>query len=237
MTAVKFQNVSFSYEKAPILNGASFSINEGELVALIGPNGGGKTTALKLILGFLSPKCGQVEVLNSSPKRARTRMGYVPQINAYDKAFPISVLEVVLSGVVSKVRWFGTIPKEEKVKAMKLLEQLGLEGLSERPFGSISGGQAQKTLIARALISDPNLLLLDEPTANVDAESEEAIFSFLSSLQGKKSVLIVTHNFDAIMKHTKRVLCFQKEVASIESHAVCEHFSLGMYHQPKGSKE
>ena len=236
MTAVQFQAVSFSYEKTPILSRASFNVNEGELVALIGPNGGGKTTALKLILGFLPPSRGSIEIFRSSPKRARTRMGYVPQVNAYDKAFPISVLEVVLTGVVSKVRWFGTIPKSEKDKAAMLLEQLGLAGLLERPFGSLSGGQAQKVLIARALISDPDLLLLDEPTANVDAESEEAIFSFLSSLQGKKTILIVTHNFDAIMKYTKRVLCFQKEVASIESREVCEHFSLGMYHKPKGSQ-
>lgn len=231
MTAIDFDHVTFEYEKlSPLLNKASFSIEAGEFIGVVGPNGGGKTTALKLMLGFLKPKSGKVKIFGSSPKLARANIGYVPQHNSYDKQFPISCLELVLTGVVSKVKWFGSLPKEEKEKAIALLKNLGAEHLKEQPFGSLSGGQAQKVLLARALISDPDLLLLDEPTANIDARSETFIFSFLKKFKGKKTILIVMHNFDAILKHTERILCFQKEVSSLKKEEVCKHFALGMYH-------
>lgn len=231
MTVIEFEDVSFGYDKPPVLDKASFKVEEGEFIGVIGPNGGGKTTALKLMLGFLKPDAGKVLIFNAPPKQARFRIGYVPQINHYDKQFPISVLEVVLTGALSKVRWFGTIPKQEKLRAVKLLETLGVQDLKDRPFGSLSGGQAQKVLIARALMSDPDLLLLDEPTANIDAQSEAAIFSFLNQLKNKKTVLIVMHDFDAIVRHSDRVLCFQHDVSSLKPEQVCQHFSIGMYHE------
>ena len=116
------------------------------------------------------------------------------------------------------------------MRAKKLLKEVGCEGLENRPFGTLSGGQAQKVLIARALMCDPDVLLLDEPTANIDVESEQAIFSYLKTLQGKKTILIVTHNFDAIVKNVERVLCFQHEVSSIKPENICKHFKIGMYH-------
>lgn len=192
---------------------------------MIGPNGGGKTTALQLMLGFLSPKKGKVTV-----QAPLTKIGYVPQTNACDKAFPISVLEVVCMGSLSELKWWGVFPKETKMRALKLLEDLGCKGLEKRPFGSLSGGQAQKVLIARSLMCDPEILLLDEPTANIDAQSEHSIFAYLKTFQGKKTILIVTHNFDAIMKNVERVLCFQQEVSSMNPQDVCKHFTLGMYH-------
>ena len=231
MTAIDFDRVTFEYEPAsPLLKEVSFMVESGEFIGVIGPNGGGKTTALKLMLGFLKPSSGQIKIFKSHPKAARARIGYVPQNNTYDKQFPISSLEVVLTGVVSKVSWFGTLPKEEKEKALNLLKTMGAEHLKEHPFGTLSGGQAQKILLARALISDPDLLLLDEPTANIDAQSEAFIFSFLKTLKKKKTILIVMHNFDAILKHTERILCFQKEVSSLKKEQVCNHFALGMYH-------
>ncbi|MCB1107061.1 MAG: ABC transporter ATP-binding protein [Chlamydiia bacterium] len=227
---VNFNTLSFSYGSIEVLKNASFEVGSGEYIGIIGPNGGGKTTALKLMLGFLTPLRGTVKVLGKDPSFVRTQMGYVPQINAYDKEFPISVLEVVLSGSLSKLSWFGTLPREEKKRAYSLLKEVGLEGFEERPFGSLSGGQAQKAMIARALMCDPKILLLDEPTANVDPQSEEAIFKYLSSLKGKKTLLIVTHNFDAIIHNVDRVLCFQHKVSSILPRDVCEHFAIGMYH-------
>lgn len=223
--AIKFKNLSFSYENVDVLDGVTINVEQGEYVGIIGPNGGGKTTALKLILGFLSPQKGTV-IVDSPP----TKVGYVPQINAYDKEFPISVLEVVLAGSLSKLKWWGGLPASEKERAKKLLKEVGCMGLEERPFGTLSGGQAQKALIARALMCDPEILLLDEPTANIDAESEQAIFTYLKTLQGKKTILIVTHNFDAIIKNVERVLCFQREVSSMKPEDVCKHFTIGMYH-------
>ncbi len=225
MNLTIFKNVFFSYGSVEVLKDVSFNIKQGEYIGIIGPNGGGKTTALNLILGFLSPEKGKVEV--NIPK---TKIGYVPQINSYDKQFPISALEVVLTGSLTKLKWWGALPSSEKKEAKKLLEEVGLEGLEERPFGSLSGGQAQKVLIARALMCDPEILLLDEPTANIDPQSEQAIFAYLKTLQGKKTILIVTHNFEAIVQNVERVLCFQHEVSSMKPGDVCKHFTIGMYH-------
>ncbi|NRA90212.1 MAG: ABC transporter ATP-binding protein [Simkaniaceae bacterium] len=234
MTAICFENLSFSYDSIDVLKNVSFKIDEGEYVGIIGPNGGGKTTSIKLMLGFLKPKSGKVRVLGGAPSAARPQVGYVPQVNSYDKDFPISAIEVILTGSLTKLNWLGRFSKSEPEKAKRLLKEVGLEGYEDRPFGSLSGGQAQKVLIARALMCDPEILLLDEPTANVDAQSEEAIFSYLKALTGKKTILIVTHNFDAILKNVQRVLCFQQEVSSMLPKDVCEHFSLGMYHPIEG---
>ncbi|MDJ0652181.1 MAG: metal ABC transporter ATP-binding protein [Simkaniaceae bacterium] len=222
---IKFEKLSFSYGTVDVLRDVTLEIKRGEYIGVIGPNGGGKTTALKLMLGFLSPKKGIVS-MGVPP----TKIGYVPQMNAYDKEFPISVLEVVSTGSLSKLKWWGGLPAEEKGRAKKLLKDLGCLGLEGRLFGHLSGGQAQKVLIARALMCDPEILLLDEPTANIDAESEQAIFAYLKTLQGKKTLLIVTHNFDAILKNVERVLCFQQKVSSMKPRDVCKHFTLGMYH-------
>jgi len=220
---ISFRNVTFSYDKLPIIKEANFGVSPGEFVGIIGPNGGGKTTALKLILGFLKPQKGTV--------LSEGNIGYVPQINSYDKQFPISTLEVVMTGCLRQLSSLGKYPKEAYQKAHELLETFNLQDLKAHHFGSLSGGQAQKTLIARALISDPQILLLDEPTANIDAQTEKQIFTFLKTLKGKKTILIVTHNFDAIIQNVERVLCFQHEVASIKPEDVCKHFSIGMYHK------
>ena len=222
---IQFEHVFFSYGTIEVLKEVSFQIRQGEYIGIIGPNGGGKTTALQLTLGFLSPKKGKIEV-----KAPKTKIGYVPQANTYDKDFPISALEVVLMGALATLQWWGTFSSQEKRRARTLLSEVGCEGLEHRPFGKLSGGQAQKVLIARALMCDPEILLLDEPTANIDAESERSIFSYLSTFRGKKTLLIVTHNFEAIMQNVERVLCFQREVSSMKPEEVCKHFTLGMYH-------
>lgn len=222
---ISFRNVTFAYDKLPIIKHASLDVFPGEFIGVIGPNGGGKTTALKLILGFLKPQDGEVSAIG--------QVGYVPQINSYDKQFPITVKEVIMTGCLSQMNFMGKYSKEADDHAEKLLKDFNLQDLKHQAFGSLSGGQAQKTLIARALISDPEILLLDEPTANIDAQTEKQIFAFLKTLQGKKTILIVTHNFEAIMQNVERVLCFQHEVSSINPKDVCKHFSIGMYHQPE----
>ena len=230
---LSFQNVFFAYKDIPVLSNASFDIKEGEFIGIIGPNGGGKTTACQLALGFLKPQRGDISLFHASPKRSRHHVGYVPQYHTYDSLFPISVLDVVLTGSLSKLNWLGQLPQEEKRKGYALLEKLGLLHLQNASFGCLSGGEAQKTLLARALISDPQMLLLDEPTANIDPASEKQIFSFLREYKEKKTILLVTHNFDALLEHTRRILCFQNQVASLNPQDVCKHFTLGMYHPIK----
>jgi len=223
---VSLKNISFAYDAAKILDNVSFSVNKGEYVAFIGPNGGGKSTAIKLILGFLKPQRGAIYV-----STGLETMGYVPQQNLIDKAFPISVLDVVKQGALAQLKWWGGFSKEIHSKAFELLKMLRCQTLAKRSFGTLSGGQAQKVLIARSLMCDPEILLLDEPTANIDVDSEQSIYSFLNSLKRKKTIIIVSHDFDAIMKNVDRVICFQNSVKSMKPSDVCKHFSMGMYHE------
>lgn len=222
---IAFSNVAFSYQNTPILKNVSFQVNEGECIGVIGPNGGGKTTLLKLILGFLKPSHGSIKTL------ALSDIAYVPQSLHFDKQFPISVFEVVLSGRLSNLNWLGGYPKKDKEIALQKLEQVGLAKFAHAPFGTLSGGQMQRVLIARALASEPKLLLLDEPTASVDTQAEADIFKLLKSLQGI-TLIIVTHDLNQAINQVDRLLCVQCEVIPLTLKEVCEHFALGLYHTP-----
>ncbi|MCH9614767.1 MAG: High-affinity zinc uptake system ATP-binding protein ZnuC [Chlamydiia bacterium] len=222
---IEFNNVNFSFD-SPVLQNATFKVQDGEFIGVVGPNGGGKTTALKLILGLLKRQDGQIT--RDCPL---TQIGYVPQHFQYDPKFPISVREVVLTGCVSKVSYFGGVPTEYKEKAMHLLEQMNLVDFANTPFGHLSGGQAQRTLIARSLICDPKLLILDEPTANIDQATQDTILEFLQGLD--QTILMVTHDFD-MLRFVDRVLLFQRTVTSHLPSELCKHFSMGIYHPPGG---
>ncbi len=228
---IVFKNIFFSFDKLSVIKNGNFKIFSNEFIGIIGPNGGGKTTALKLMLGFLKPQKGKISVLNCPPKETRSFIGYVPQTKAYDKQFPISVLELILTGALSRLSFFGRYPKAVYQKAKNLLSLFDLKKYKDFPFSSLSGGQAQKALLARALIGDPKILLLDEPTANIDVQTEKQIFTLLKKFKKTKTILIVTHNFDAIIQNVDRVLCFRSEISSMKPEDVCSHFSLGMYHK------
>ena len=226
------QDVSFAYHGTPTLHNVTFTIQSGEFVGIIGPNGGGKTTLLKLILGFLKPYSGSIKVFDQSPQEARGLLAYVPQNLGFDKQFPISVLELVLSGRLAKLSWYGTYSANDKKAACTALEMVGLLDYQSRPFGTLSSGQAQRVLIARALASQPKLLLLDEPTASVDTQSEADIHDILKDLKGEMTVLMVTHEIGAIIKDVQRVICVQGEAVDLKPEEVCAHFAFGVYHTP-----
>jgi zinc transport system ATP-binding protein len=230
--AVELQNVSFAYSHAQVLKDVSFSIGEGEFVGLIGPNGGGKTTLLKLIMGFLKSNSGTVEIFGRRAAEELFQIAYVPQGLQFDRQFPISVIELVLSGRLSRLPWFGIYSAQDREAANKALEKVGLLEFSDRPFGLLSGGQAQRALIARALVSEPKLLLLDEPTASVDSQAEALIYSILSKLKGSMTIIMVTHDLRAIIDIVGRVLCVQGGILSLLPGEICEHFALGLYHTP-----
>lgn len=230
--AILIENLFFSYEEELILEDICLSIESGEFIGIIGPNGGGKTTLLKLLMGIFKPSKGNIQIFGTSPRQARTRIGYVPQIMRFDRQFPISVIELVLSGRLSKASWWGSYSKMDKQKAIHALERVGLAEFKERPFSSLSGGQAQRALIARALATEPDLLLLDEPTASVDIEAETTIHHILKQLSGNITILMVTHDLKAILSQVKRVYCFQKKMSVLTPEQLCEHFSLGLYHPP-----
>ncbi len=231
---VEFKEVSFSYPGSEILKDISFKIFPSEFIGIIGPNGGGKTTLLKLILGFLKPSSGNILIFGEKAGNSwgMSPISYVPQSIRYDRDFPITVEEVVLSGLISQLPWYGRFKSEDKKKAKRALEKVGLTHLKNVPFGTLSGGQSQRVLIARALVSNPQLLLLDEPTASVDSQAESDIYKLLQNLKGDMTILMVTHDLGIAIDQVDRVLCVQGQVISLKPEEVCKHFVFGLYHMP-----
>jgi zinc transport system ATP-binding protein len=227
--AIKVEHVSFDYESAPILEDVSFEIQPGEFIGIFGPNGGGKTTLLKLLMGFLKPKKGKVAVLDETPARARKKIGYVPQIFELDRQFPMTALDVVMMGCLESAPFRSFVPHARE-KAIDALCDMGLAEYKNRPFGALSGGQMQRVLIARALVSRPSILLLDEPTASVDAAAEAAITEKLEQLKGKITLIMVTHNLQLILQKANRLLCVNRTITTYLPKEVCGHFTQGLYH-------
>ena len=207
---IKFKDVSFGYTRSMVLEKASFSINEGDFVSIIGPNGGGKTTLAKLILGLLSPEEGTITVYGNNPAKMRTRVGYVPQYSLYDPNFPVSVQEVVLMGVMKKNKFFYT--KEERTAVNRIIEKVGLSSVRNNAFSDLSGGQRQRVLIARALVSNPGILLMDEPTASVDAAIEEKISTLLEQLSIKMTIILITHDLGFVSNLVTNIICVNRKV-------------------------
>jgi zinc transport system ATP-binding protein len=218
---IDVDHLFFQYEETEILHDVTFSIKAGEFIGIFGPNGGGKTTLLKLLMGFLKPSRGAVRI-----GIERCEIGYVPQLASFDKQFPISVLEVVAMGALFQP---SSVAKR---MAKEALARVGLTGKEEEPFGALSGGQAQRALIARAIVGNPKIIFLDEPTANIDAEAETLIDRLLAELKGSITIVMVTHDLQSVMKKVDRLLCVQRRVTTFSPEKVCEHFALGLYHPP-----
>jgi len=220
MDKIRISHLLFGYDNDPILDQEFLEIPKGSFTGIIGPNGGGKTTFLKLLMGFLKPQRGNIDIFGLKPNKARTKIGYVPQAHKCDREFPITVRELIL---------LGGYPQKLTAQADSLMKELGLFSHAKKMFGSLSGGLAQRALLGRALLSNPEILLLDEPTANVDPESTQAIIDKLSSFRGKKTILIVTHDFKTIKEEVDQVLCFQGKITPFKPEEICEHFSFGIF--------
>ncbi|MDA3791346.1 MAG: ABC transporter ATP-binding protein [Desulfobacula sp.] len=203
-------NISFAYKQRNILENVDLVINKGEFASIVGPNGGGKTTLIKLLLGLIGPDKGSIQVFGKSPKKARHQMGYMPQYAHLDMDFPASVMDVVLMGRLKKSNlWFS---KQDRIKAFNAIDELGMSTYVNTGFNELSGGQKQRILIARALCNSPDILLLDEPTANVDHQTEENLFSILKNLNSKMTILLVSHDLGFVSKYVKSVICVNRQV-------------------------
>ena len=208
---VDCRRVSFSYGKSQVLEDVSFTLARGESLCVIGPNGGGKSTLAKLLLGLLEPTRGRLEILGRSPHTARTAIGYVPQAMRFDPQFPISALDIVLMGRLNHLR-VGRFSKRCRDIARAALVEVDMSGYEKRPFSDLSGGERQRVLIARALACEPELLLLDEPTANIDLTIEEALIETLVRLRRRMSILMITHDLDLVASIGDAVLCVNHRV-------------------------
>ncbi|NCB00743.1 MAG: ABC transporter ATP-binding protein [Spirochaetia bacterium] len=202
---LEFSHINFSYPSQQVLTNTSFHIHEGDFVALIGPNGAGKSTILKLILDLESANSGSISLFGVSVKEGKHNIGYVPQYAQYDSAFPISVFDVVSMGRLTP--WHFRYNTKDKESVTEALEMMNVGHLASRPYYALSGGQRRRVLVARALSSHPKMLILDEPTANMDTLSEENFYDALTQVKGKTTILIVTHDTSYVSSLTDRVLC------------------------------
>ncbi|HBO35043.1 MAG TPA: ABC transporter ATP-binding protein [Sphaerochaeta sp.] len=219
--ALQFTSVSFSYPALQVLEDVSFHFHTGEFIALVGPNGSGKTTLLKLILGLEQPQSGTISLLGQSPKKSSSLIGYVPQHASYDPTFPITVEEVVRMGLVESVKRGQR--KQELQQALWALQQVELAHLASRPYSDLSGGQRRRVLVARALCAKPSMLILDEPAANMDKESERRLYATLANLKGETTILIVTHDMRQVSDLTDRVFCIDAHKEDRVGRTVVQH--------------
>lgn len=211
--AVHIENLSVYYGQTSALSDVRLDVGEGEYLGIIGPNGGGKSTLLKAILGCIPSPKGTVLIYGKEPGKSREIVRYVPQFSSLDKRFPITLFEVVLSGLSGPgLSPFFGFSKKDREKTFELLEKVGIRSLAKRQISELSGGQFQKMLIARALVADPKLLLLDEPTASVDAASRDQIYNLLSESNKKMTVILVTHDLLAISSRVHRLACLNNRL-------------------------
>lgn len=208
---ISLRDVHFSYDEHPVLEGVNLTVPQGDFAMVVGPNGGGKTTLLKLILGLIHPNAGELSLFGDTPDRAWSQVGYMPQYTHVDMAFPVSVLDVVLMGCLTgSKKWRYT--RRDKENAFIALDEVGLAPKAHRSFSDLSGGQRQRVLIARALASNPKLLLMDEPTANVDPASEASLFELLQQLNQRMTILMVSHDLGLVSQVVKSVICVNRKV-------------------------
>ncbi|MBN2259426.1 MAG: metal ABC transporter ATP-binding protein [Clostridiales bacterium] len=202
MKIIEVKNVSVNYGNVKALDQISFSIDKGSFLGIIGPNGGGKTTLIKVLLGLIKPDKGEIIIHSDKP------IGYVPQFNNFERRFPITVCKVILMGSMShKKSIFHKYSAEDKEKSNDVMKLLGIEHLRNRLIKQLSGGQMQKVLIARALMTEPDLLILDEPTASIDSQSRTDIYNLLNTLKGDKTILIISHDIGTISSYIDSIAC------------------------------
>lgn len=217
-TVIKLSDVSFAYGKRTVLEEVSLEISSGDFIWIVGPNGGGKTTLVKLLIGLIKPQSGQIEVLGRAPSRARSLVGYMPQQIHIDPKFPMTVTDVVLTGRLGMKN--PTTRKADRAASLAAIEQVGLTEQANESIGNLSGGQFRRMFIARALACEPELLILDEPMANLDVVMEKQVRELLFKLNKKLTVLMVSHDPALVSESVKSVLCVNRRVAIHQTYEV-----------------
>jgi len=233
MNILEITSLSFAYEKQLILENINLTIQEKDFLAIIGPNGGGKSTLLKLILGINPYTQGKIQVLGKNPKQSLRHIGYVPQNTNINTDFPIKVIEIVLMGHVEGKRPLFGYGKHEILCAMGALEQVGMSHFAHRKIGALSGGQRQRVMIARALCAHPQILILDEPTSSIDITGQRDIYELLKVLNEHISIIVVSHDISVILEyankaaHVNKTLSFHDisdKQSTFHTHGNKEHF-------------
>jgi zinc transport system ATP-binding protein len=209
---IKISHVWAGYQQKPVLEDINLIVKELDFLGLIGPNGGGKTTLLKVLLGLIKPFQGEITIMGRSVNKGRRYIGYVPQLLEFDRNFPLLVRDVVAMGRLGKRGLLQRYNHQDWEIVNGCLEQVGMAHLGDRPMGKLSGGERQRVYIARALATKPSLLLLDEPTANVDSKIQNNIYELLGELNQSMTIVMVSHDLGAISTYVKTVGCLNRNL-------------------------
>jgi len=213
---IRLRRVYFSYAGPAVLEGIDLQVQAGEFLGVVGPNAGGKSTLLKLILGLLKPQSGTVEVLGRSPEAARREVGYVAQYPSFRRDFPIDVEHMVLMGRLGNGLLIGGWRRRDREVVWRTMAETEVDSLADRQLATLSGGQLQRVMLARALACEPKILILDEPTANIDLRIETDIFDLLRQLNRRMSIIVVSHDIGFISRYVSRVACVSRTL-------ICHH--------------
>lgn len=205
MSVITIENLTFSYSKETVLENINLNVEANDFLAIIGPNGGGKSTLLKNILGINQIQKGTIKVLGNNVEKNLSKIGYVPQNTNVNINFPIKVIEVVLMGHVGEKQPLFGYGEDEKLCAMGALRQVGMEKFANEKIGSLSGGQRQRVMIARALCAHPQILMLDEPTASIDVDGQKQIYELLKELNKHITIIVISHDISVILSYANKV--------------------------------
>jgi len=208
---VEMRGVSFRRPWGPVLENVDLAVMYGDFASVVGPNGGGKTTLLKLMLGLMRPSRGQVLVMGRPPSQVRGRVGYLPQAVFSDPRFPVRVMDVVMMGRLAPGAGWGRPNRQDRAMAREALSQVELDALADRPFDQLSGGQRQRVLMARALATKPELLLLDEPAASLDMAVERELYELLRKLNQEITIVVVSHDLAFVSPYVNKVICVNRQ--------------------------
>lgn len=198
---IEIRNLSAGYDGRTVLHDVNLTVYERDFLGIIGPNGGGKTTLIKCILGLLKPTGGEIIL------KTRSSLGYLPQYSTIDRKFPISVEEVILSGLSIQKTLTSRFTAEQKEKGKQIINRMGLEGLEHRAIGQLSGGQLQRALLGRAIISDPSVLILDEPSTYIDKRFEARLYELLAEINKECAIILVSHDIGTVLQQVKSIAC------------------------------
>lgn len=239
---IQLTQIAAGYDRKIVLEQVNLTVYEKDFLGIIGPNGGGKTTLIKVILGLLQPAEGKIQFFRQGTEVPEISIGYLPQYNSIDKKFPISVYDVVLSGLNRKKSLFRSFTKAHHRKTEEVIARMGLEGLEDRAIGALSGGQMQRALLGRAVVSDPQVIILDEPNTYIDKRFEAKLYSLLEEINKERAIILVSHDIGTVLQNVKSIACVNgtldyhpdTEVSAewLEEHFGCPIELLGHGHLP-----
>lgn len=204
---IQLNHICAAYERKKVLEDINLTVYEKDFLGVIGPNGGGKTTLIKIILGLLHPISGDIWFYHEGKEVQEISMGYLPQYSSIDKKFPISVYDVVLSGLNRQKALLRSFTAQQHEQVKNVIARMGLEGLEKRAIGELSGGQLQRALLGRALVSDPQVVILDEPNTYIDKRFEAKLYSLLEEINKERAIILVSHDIGTVLQNVKSIAC------------------------------